>query len=150
MNFIRKTFWYIQAIISRILPLLLFLIIHAVGEIYVYNWNPLDLISVNGIIENFGLYLYLYLALGIIVLALFFMNYSIAARIVMIGVFFAQYELFKSRWYIYIQDLKGENPYGRFYLTIFLSIVVGFSIQMLWKNFGYLFREYRYKKAIKR
>lgn len=150
MNFIRKTFWYIQAIISRILPLILFLIIHAIGEVYVYNWDPLKLTTINGIIDSFGLYLYFYLAIGIIVIALFFMNYSIAARVLIIGVFFAQYDLFKSRWYIYIQDLKGENPYSKFYLTIFFSIVVGFIIQILWKNFGYVIKEFRYKKAIEK
>lgn len=148
MNFIRKTFWYIQAIISRILPLLLFLVVHAIGEIYVYNWNPLDMVTINGIIDSFGLYLYLYLAIGIIIMALFFMNYSITARVLIVGVFFAQYELFKSRWYMYIYDLKEENPYSRFYLTILISIGLGFIIQILWKNFGYLVKELRYKRSL--
>ena len=133
MKYIWKTIWFIQALAARLIPMVLFFIVHAAGEVYTYNWDPLKLLEFKQIPDLFDSYLYLYGALGLIIVILFFMNLPIIARVMTIGIIGSQILFFFQKWNIYIYDLKDVDPYYDFYMRILISIVVGFILQVMWR-----------------
>ena len=104
MKYIWKTIWFIQAFITRLIPMGLFFIAHAIGEVYVYNWDPLALLDLKGLPTLFGSYLFLYSALGLIILILFFMRLPIIARVMTLGIIISQVLFFLQRWDNYIYN----------------------------------------------
>lgn len=144
MKYIWKTIWFIQAFAARLIPMVLFFLVHAVGEVYIYNWDPLKLLNFKEIPGMFDSYLFLYGALGMIIVILFFMNLPIIARVMTIGIIGSQILFFFQRWDIYIYDLKGVDPYYDFYMRILLSIIAGFVLQVLWKGIKSMTRKIIY------
>ena len=133
MKYIWKTIWFIQAFVARLIPMILFFIVHAAGEVYTYTWDPLKLLDFKQIPALFDSYLYLYGALGLIIVILFFMNLPIIARVMTIGIIITQILFFFEKWNIYIYDLKDVDPYYDFYMRILFSIVAGFILQVMWR-----------------
>lgn len=133
MKYIWKTIWFIQAFVARLIPMILFFIVHAAGEVYTYTWDPLKLLDFKQIPALFDSYLYLYGALGLIIVILFFMNLPIIARVMTIGIIITQILFFFEKWNIYIYDLKDVDPYYDFYMRILISIVAGFILQIMWR-----------------
>ena len=133
MKYLWKTIWFIQAFIVRLIPMLLFFVAHTIGEVYIYNWDPLTVLEIKPLPELFDSYLFLYGALGLIILILFFMKLPIIARVMTVGILASQVVFFLKRWEIYIYDLKDVDPYYNFYMGILLSIIVGFVLQVTWR-----------------
>lgn len=145
MKYILKTIWFLQAFAARLIPMILFFIVHAVGEVYVYSWDPLEFLNILGIPAMFGSYLFLYGALGLIILVLFFMELPIIARTMTLGILLAQLVFFLQRWNNYIHDVREVDPYYNFYMLILASIIVGFILQVLWKSILALIKLQRYR-----
>lgn len=145
MKYIMKTIWFLQAFAARLIPMILFFIVHAVGEVYVYSWDPLAFLNILGIPAMFGSYLFLYGALGLIILVLFFMELPIIARTMTLGILLAQLVFFLQRWNYYIHDVRDVDPYYNFYMLILASIIVGFILQVLWKSILALVKLQRYR-----
>jgi len=133
MKYIWKTIWFIQAFLARLIPMILFFIVHAVGEVYTYSWDPLALLDFKQIPGLFDSYLFLYGALGLIIVILFFMNLPIIARVMTVGIIGSQILFFFQKWDIYIYDLTDVDPYYDFYMRILLSIIAGFVLQVMWR-----------------
>jgi len=132
MKYLWKTIWFIQAFIVRLIPMLLFFVAHTIGEVYIYNWDPLTVLEIKPLPELFDSYLFLYGALGLIILILFFMKLPIIARVMTVGILASQVVFFLKRWEIYIYDLKDVDPYYNFYMGILL-IIAGFVLQVTWR-----------------
>lgn len=145
MKYIMKTIWFLQAFAARLIPMILFFIAHAIGEVYVYSWDPLEFLNFLGIPAMFGSYLFLYGALGLIILVLFFMELPIIARTMTLGILLAQVVFFLQRWNNYIHDVREVDPYYNFYMLILASIIVGFILQVLWKSILALIKLQRYR-----
>jgi hypothetical protein len=133
MKYVWKTIWFIQALVARLIPMVLFFIAHAIGEVYIYNWDPLALLDIKGLPRLFDSYMFLYGALGLIIVILFFMNLPIIARVMTLGILGSQVLFFLQRWENYIYDLKDVDPYYDFYMRILISIIVGFVLQVMWR-----------------
>ncbi len=133
MKYLWKIIWFIQAFIVRLIPMLLFFVAHTIGEVYIYNWDPLTVLEIKPLPELFDSYLFLYGALGLIILILFFMKLPIIARVMTVGILASQVVFFLKRWEIYIYDLKDVDPYYNFYMGILLSIIAGFVLQVTWR-----------------
>lgn len=133
MKYLWKTIWFIQAFLVRLIPMLLFFIAHTIGEVYIYNWDPLAVLEIKPLPGLFDSYLFLYGALGLIILILFFMNLPIIARAMTVGILASQVLFFLKRWEIYIYDLKDVDPYYNFYMGILISIIAGFVLQVTWR-----------------
>lgn len=133
MKYLWKTIWFIQAFIVRLIPMLLFFVAHTIGEVYIYNWDPLTVLEIKPLPGLFDSYLFLYGALGLIILILFFMKLPIIARVMTVGILASQAFFFLKRWEIYIYDLKDVDPYYNFYMGILISIIAGFVLQVTWR-----------------
>lgn len=133
MKYVWKTIWFIQALATRLIPMILFFIAHAIGEVYVYNWDPLELLDFKRIPVLFDSYLFLYAALGLIIVILFFMNLPIIARVMTVGILGSQVLFFLARWSNYIYGPGEADPYYDFYMRILLSIIAGFVLQVMWR-----------------
>ena len=150
MKYFWKGIWFIQAFITRLIPMILFFIAHAIGEVYIYNWDPLDFMNIKGIPSMFGSYLFLYGALGLIIMVLFFMKLPIIARTMTIGILISQVFFFLQRWNNYIYDTTAVDPFYRFYMGILVSIIVGFVLQVFWRMILSLGKEVSYKWTLRR
>ena len=133
MKYIGNAIWFIQALLARLIPMVLFFIAHAIGEVYIYNWDPLALLSLKGLPTLYGSYLFLYGAIGLVIVILFFMKLPIIARVMTFGVLISQFFFFLQRWNNYIYDQSIIDPYPIFYRRIMLSIILGFILQVMWK-----------------
>ncbi len=133
MKYIWKPLWFIQALLARLIPMGLFFIAHAIGEVYIYNWDPIALLDPKAWISLFDSYLFLYGALGLIIVILFFMNLPIIARVMTIGILGSQVFFFLQRWDNYIYDVSLIDPFPIFYKRILLSIIIGFVLQVTWR-----------------
>ncbi|HCW73985.1 MAG TPA: hypothetical protein DHM90_09555 [Clostridiaceae bacterium] len=133
MKYVWKTIWFIQALAARLIPMILFLVAHAIGEVYVYNWDPLQLLDFKQIPAMFDSYLFLYGALGLIIVILFFMNLPIIARVMTVGILGSQVLFFLQRWENYIYGTSEVDPYYNFYMRILISIIAGFILQVMWR-----------------
>jgi len=133
MKYVWKTIWFIQALAARLIPMILFLVAHAIGEVYVYNWDPLQLLDFKQIPAMFDSYLFLYGALGLIIVILFFMNLPIIARVMTVGILGSQVLFFLQRWENYIYGTSEVDPYYNFYMRILISIIAGFMLQVMWR-----------------
>jgi len=133
MKYVWKTIWFIQALATRLIPMILFMVAHAIGEVYVYNWDPLQLLDFKQIPAMFDSYLFLYGALGLIIVILFFMNLPIIARVMTVGILGSQVLFFLQRWENYIYGTTEVDPYYNFYMRILLSIIAGFILQVMWR-----------------
>ena len=149
MKYIWKTIWFIQAFLARLIPMVLFFIVHAVGEVYTYTWDPLALLDFKKIPAIYDSYLFLYGALGLVIVILFFMNLPIIARVMTIGIIGSQILFFFKKWDIYIYDLKDVDPYYDFYMGILFSIIVGFVLQVLWRFIKSMIRKLIYYITVK-
>ncbi len=133
MKYVWKTIWFIQALAARLIPMILFLVAHAIGVVYVYNWDPLQLLDFKQIPAMFDSYLFLYGALGLIIVILFFMNLPIIARVMTVGILGSQVLFFLQRWENYIYGTSEVDPYYNFYMRILISIIAGFILQVMWR-----------------
>ncbi len=149
MNYVLKPIWFIQALIARLIPMVLFFIAHAIGEVYVYNWDPIALLTIKNIPTLFGSYLYLYGALGLIIVILFFMKLPIIARVMTVGILGSQVFFFLQRWNNYIYDESIIDPYSLFYRRILFSIIIGFVLQVAWKLITKWTKYFYYKWTLK-
>ena len=150
MKYIWKPLWFIQALLARLIPMGLFFIAHAIGEVYIYNWDPIALLDPKAWISLFDSYLFLYGALGLIIVILFFMNLPIIARVMTIGILGSQVFFFLQRWNNYIYDTTAVDPFYRFYMGILVSIIVGFVLQVFWRMILSLGKEVSYKWTLRR
>lgn len=150
MKYFWKVIWFLQAFITRLIPMILFFIVHAIGEVYVYHWDPLDFLNVKGIPAMYGSYLFLYAALGIIILVLFFMKLPIIARTMTIGIMISQAFFFFQIWDNYIYNTAEVDPYYNFYMGILISFIAGFVLQVMWKFILAMGREVYYKWTIRK
>lgn len=149
MKYIWKAIWFIQALLARLIPMVLFFIAHAIGEVYIYNWDPLALLNLKEIPSLFGSYLFLYGALGLIIVILFFMKLPIIARIMTGGIILSQVLFFIQRWNNYIFDESIIDPYPIFYQRIMYTIILGFVLQVTWKLIIKWMKYFYYKFILK-
>ncbi|HBT19742.1 MAG TPA: hypothetical protein DEA52_06760 [Clostridiaceae bacterium] len=149
MKYLLKTVWFIQAFLIRLLPMVMLLAAHTVGEVYIYNWDPFEVLEITTLPKLFGPYLYLYVALGLLILLFFFMRLAILARVMTLGILLAQVLLFLSLWDIYIYDLP-ENPYPTFYKHILYAMILGFILQASWHLLYAGYRKGIYYISLKR
>lgn len=149
MKYIWKTIWFIQALLTRLIPMGLFFIAHAIGEVYIYNWDPLALLEPSQWTTLFGSYLFLYGALGLIIVILFFMRLPIIARVMTIGILGSQVLFFLQRWNNYIYDESIIDPFTLFYQRILLSIIIGFVLQVAWRLITKWSKYFYYKWTVK-
>lgn len=145
MKYVWKAIWFIQALIARLIPMILFFAAHAVGEVYSYNWNPLQFLDLKNLPGMYGSYLFLYGALGLIILILFFMKLPIIARVMTVGILFSQLQFFLAQYDAYIYGNTDSNPYYRFYMSILFSVILGFVLQVMWRLILQGLRQGRYK-----
>lgn len=150
MKYFWKGIWFIQAFITRLIPMILFFIAHAIGEVYIYNWDPLDFLNIKGIPSMFGSYLFLYGALGLIIMVLFFMKLPIIARTMTVGIIISQVFFFLQRWDNYIYEANAVDPFYRFYMGILISIIAGFVLQVFWKMILSLGKDVSYKWTLRK
>jgi hypothetical protein len=126
----------------------LFFIAHAIGEVYIYNWDPLALLDPKAWTSLFGSYLFLYGALGLIIVILFFMKLPIISRVMTIGILVSQVFFFLQRWDNYIYNESLIDPFPLFYKRILLSIILGFVLQVMWRLITKWSKYFYYKLTI--
>ncbi len=148
MKYIGNAIWFIQALLARLIPMVLFFLAHAIGEVYVYNWDPMALLDLKGLPTLFGSYLFLYGAIGLVIVILFFMKLPIIARVMTLGVLVSQVFFFLQRWNNYIYDESIIDPYSIFYRRIMFSIILGFILQVTWKLLTRWTKYFYYKWTI--
>lgn len=149
MNYLKKFLWFIMAVFTRLLPMIIFFLIHTFGEVYTFRWNPLDLLTLKNIPVLFGPYLYLYIALGTTIILLFFMYLPITARTLILGVVGAQFYLFRRIWENTVEGLNKPEPYKNFYMIIMFSLIVGFVLQVTWRTSMTWLKKKRFQHAVR-
>jgi len=149
MRYIKKAVWFITAVFSRILPFIIVMLIHAFGEVYTFSWDPIALLQPKNIPVMYGPFLYLYAAIGLLIVLLFFMNLPVIARSVILGVIGAQYFMFMRIWDNYINEAGKEEPYKTFYMIIPFSVIAGFILQVTWRSSTAFLKRLWYKQTIK-
>ncbi|UUM10626.1 hypothetical protein NQU17_07980 [Clostridiaceae bacterium HFYG-1003] len=132
MKHVGKTLLIILSTILRTLPILIFVLTHIGWEIYTYTLDPLELLDPMSIPSILGNYSWLYLSLGVIILVFLTMDFKLLAYSTFFGAWGGQNLYFLRQWDNLIYDMKLPSLQGTWYSLIFIGLLIGFLLQVLY------------------
>ncbi len=144
-----KLILFIASTILRTMPLFIFIATHFFWEIYTYELNPLDLLQIENIPDLLGDFLWLYIALTVIILVFFSLRFGFLAYGLLIGAFAGQNFYFLRNWDNLIYDLGLKSGIGTWYALIFAGLLVGFILQTLYTGGRKVYKINKYNRLRK-
>ncbi len=132
MKDLGKTLLFLLSTVLRTLPYIIFILTHLAWGVYSYIIDPLSLLDVSTIPGTIGAANWLYLSLGILILVFLTMGFKLLAYSTFLGAFIGQNLHFLRRWDNLIYDLDLPSLQNTWYAMIFLGLLIGFLLQVLY------------------
>ena len=132
MKYFGKTLYVLLATLIRTLPYIIFIMTHLAWGVYSYMIDPLSLLDISTIPGTIGSFNWLYLSLGILILVFLTMEFKLLAYSTFLGAFLGQNLHFLRQWDISVYNLSLPSLQNTWYALIFLGILIGFLLQVLY------------------
>lgn len=132
MKYFGKTLYVLFATLIRTLPYIIFIMTHLAWGVYSYRIDPLSLLDISTIPGTIGSFNWLYLSLGILILVFLTMEFKLLAYSTFLGAFLGQNLHFLRQWNISIYNLSLPSLQNTWYALIFLGLLIGFLLQVLY------------------
>lgn len=131
MKDLGKSLLFILSTILRTVPFFIFILTHLAWGIYSYTIDPMRLLDPTQIPLVIAEFNWLYLALGVILLVFLTMEFKLLAYATFFGAWAGQNLHFYRQWDNLIYDLGLPSLQTTWYALIFLGLLVGFLLQVL-------------------
>lgn len=127
-----KAFWFLLSTIIRIIPFILLVMGHLFWSVFTFQTDPLSLLDPANIPQALGPSLWLYLVVGLILLAFLSLGYRPLAYGLFLGTFLGQMYYFLMQW----NQIDQHRPpllglENRWFLIMLLGFLIGLFIQLL-------------------
>lgn len=132
MKNLGKTLIFLLSTILRTLSLLIFILTHLAWGVYSFQIDPLRLLDLGTIPGILGDFLWLYVGLGIMILVFLTLGFKFMAYALFIGAWAGQNIYFMRQWDTLIYNVNQPSFLNQWYAMIFLSLLAGFLLQVLY------------------
>lgn len=147
-NFFRLIMFLISTVI-RLLPLIIFAAVHFFWEVYSYQLDPLELLKFEKLPSLLGDFLWLYIALTIVIMVFLALKFRFLAYGVFLGALAGQNFYFLRNWDNTIYHLGLKSGIGTWYALIFGGLLVGFILQTLYTGGRKVYKISKYNRIRK-
>lgn len=132
MKTIGKALIFILSTVLRTLSLLIFILTHLAWGVYNYQIDPIRLLEFGSIPAIIGDFLWLYIGLGVMILVFLTLGFKFMAYVTFIGAWVGQNIYFMRQWDNLIYNANEPSFLNQWYALIFLSLLAGFILQVLY------------------
>ena len=127
-----KALVFILSTVLRMLSLLIFILTHLAWGVYTYQVDPIRLLEFGTIPGIIGDFLWLYIGLGVMILVFMTLGFKFLAYFTFIGAWAGQNIYFMRQWDNLIYNANQPSFLNQWYALIFLSLLAGFILQVLY------------------
>lgn len=142
---IRFIFFLISSVI-RLIPFIILLLFHLFWNVYSYQLDPLKLLNISVIPSLFGDYIWIYIAVGIMVFIFLTLEFHFLAYGTFLGAVIGQNIYFLRIWEKIIA--KGQQPdlIYRWFFFIYAGLLIGFVLQCIFTGGRKVIKISRYNR----
>ncbi len=137
---------FIISSVIRIIPFLIFLMLHLFWSVYTYQLDPLKLLDVRLIPTLFGDFMWIYIALGVIIFVFLTLEFPFLAWGVFIGGIIGQNLFFLRQWENIIYKLGKPTLLYRWFFFIYAGLLIGFILQCIFTGGRKVIKISRYNR----